>query len=149
MTTPKPSSFNNSFAVLDIESIDKNSRQYPCFINAIYWVNHINSYSNNEEELFKSFMIKLLDKIENGSKTYIIAQNFSIIDGVLLLKHLFQFGEVYPLMHNGKLITIKLVDRENNNTKTLIFKDSYLTLDRSLRNLCQAFKVKSIKSYFP
>lgn len=140
---------SNEFYTLDIESININSRQHPYLINAYDGIQHINSYGNNEEELFKSFITKLLEKIELGSQTYIYAHNFSTYDGILLLKHLFQFGKVSPLLHNGKLMSIKLVVREGNKTKTLIFKDSYLMLTSSLRNLCNAFKVKSIKSYFP
>jgi DNA polymerase type B, organellar and viral len=68
-----------------------------------------------------------------------------------LLKHLFEFGKVEPIIHNGKIISIKLIIKgENKNDNiTIIFKDSYLTLTSSLRNLCTAFNVESSKGHFP
>jgi len=64
-----------------------------------------------------------------------------------MLKHLFKFGKVEPIIHNGKLISIKLTIKEDN--KTIIFKDSFLLLPHSLRNLCKAFNIDVPKGYFP
>jgi hypothetical protein len=101
--------------------------------------------------LFKEFMDKLLLQLEKGSRTYIYAHNLSTFDGVLILKHLFNYGEVKPLLHNGKIISIKLIVKAENqkDNKTILFKDSYLTLTSSLRNLCKAFNIDSSKGYFP
>jgi hypothetical protein len=94
-------------------------------------------------------MDKLLSTIKAGT-TVIYAHNFSGFDGIFLLRHLFNYGRVEPLLFNGKLISVKLiVTCKNKSKKTIIFKDSYLLLPLSLRKLCFAFKVESIKSYFP
>jgi hypothetical protein len=96
-------------------------------------------------------MDKLLLKLEKGSKYYIYAHNLGTFDGVLILKHLFKFGKVEPILHNGKIISIKLIVKglTKDENITLIFKDSYLTLTSSLRNLCRAFNVESSKGHFP
>jgi hypothetical protein len=66
------------------------------------------------------------------------------------MKHLYAFGRVKPLLHNGKLISISLfVDIKGHKNKTIIFKDSYLMLPQSLRQLCKSFKVEIHKGHFP
>ena len=66
------------------------------------------------------------------------------------MKHLINFGEVKPLIHNGKLISIKLrINIKGHKGKTIIFKDSFLMLPLSLRDLGKSFKVEVSKSYFP
>jgi hypothetical protein len=69
--------------------------------------------------------------------------------GVLILKHLFKFGKVKPIIFNGKLISITFMFKYNGIVKTIIFKDSFLMLPSSLRSLCEAFQVESVKGYFP
>jgi len=142
---------NNNFITLDIETVNINTRQTPYLINCYDGKQHINSYNKDEDLLFKEFFTNLISRLEKGTITYIYAHNLSTFDGVLLLKHLFQFGKVEPLLHNGKIISIKLIVKSENKKDniTIIFKDSYLTLTSSLRDLCTAFKVKSSKGYFP
>jgi len=67
------------------------------------------------------------------------------------MKHLLEYGKLEPLLFNGKLISIKLQIKNENKSesKTLVFKDSYLLLPLSLRKLCKAFKVLVPKSFFP
>jgi len=48
---------SNEFYILDIESVDINSRQHPYLINAYDGAQHLNCYGNNEEEFSK---LKLL-----------------------------------------------------------------------------------------
>lgn len=51
---------------------------------------------------------------------------------------------------NRTLLQINLSDKDlKNKNRTLIFKDSYLTLPASLRNLCTAFDITTSKGYFP
>jgi len=45
-------------------------------------------------------------------------------------------------------IEVKL-NIKGHEGKVLLFKDSYLLLPYSLRSLCDAFSIDSIKSYFP
>jgi hypothetical protein len=142
---------------LDIETVYKNNRHTPYLVNAFDGKDHITSFNNDEDKLFKEFITKLLTKIKDcagtSSKTYIYAHNLSSFDGILILKHLIPFGKVEPIYHNGIIISIKLIIKDNpagdNKNLTLIFKDSYLTLPSSLRDLCKAFNIDSTKGYFP
>jgi len=90
----------------------------------------------------------------------VYAHNFSSFDGIFLLNHLLPFGDVEPLLFNGRLISIKLkinikgvpgTDNELTkwNGKTIIFKDSYLLLPVSLRKLALTFNCTKIKGIFP
>ena len=66
------------------------------------------------------------------------------------MKHLIKFGEVKPLIHNGKLISITLkVNIKGHKNKIIIFKDSLLMLLLSLRELCYSFNIQNSKGYFP
>jgi len=133
----------NDFITLDIETVTINNKVTPYLINSFDGRHHLNSYNENEEILFKSFFTNLISSLEKGSRTYIYAHNLGTFDGVLLLKHLFPLGKVEPLLHNGKLITIKLIIKATNkeDNKIIIFKDSYLTLTSSLRNITSAFNI--------
>ena len=140
------------FITLDIETIYINNRHTPYLVNGFDGKDHITSFNNDEDELFKDFIKKLLVKIEDyaSTKIHIYAHNLSTFDGVLMLKHLIPFGKVEPIYHNGIIISIKLIIKDSKDIKrTLIFKDSYLTLPSSLRNLCKAFNIPITKGYFP
>ena len=101
--------------------------------------------------LFNEFINNLLTQFENGNNTLIVyAHNLSGFDGYLILKHLLPFGKTKPLKHNGKLISIKLnLNIKGHKIKTIIFKDSFLLLPLSLRQLCNSFKLEFSKAYFP
>ena len=107
----------------------------------------------NQSKLFNEFIHNLLNlfEYEKGDKSLIVyAHNLSSFDGVFLMKHLFSFGKVIPLLHNGKIISIKLrVGIKGHKNKRIIFKDSLLMLPLSLRDLGDSFKVGALKSYFP
>ena len=145
----KESALKNNFITLDIETITKENKKIPYLINAYNGRHHLTSFNSNENELFQEFIPKLISLIEKGKETFIYAHNLSTFDGVLILKHLFKFGKVKPLIHHGKIISIKLIVNIEGVTSTIIFKDSYLLLSKSLRELCVAFNVESPKGYFP
>jgi len=69
---------------------------------------YITSYGKDQNTLFKSFFNQLLSKIKPGTKTIISAHNFSGLDGIFTLKHLLSYGQVTPLIFNGRLISIKV-----------------------------------------
>lgn len=127
----------NEFYTMDIETITVNNKVIPYLINAYNGRHHLNSFNSNETELFKGFFDKLISNLEKGSQTIIYAHNLSTFDGVLILKHLFQYGKVTPILFNGKLITIKFKDINVKGLelegKTIIFKDSMLLLPQSIR----------------
>jgi len=107
----------------------------------------------NQLKLFNEFIHNLLTlfKYKKGSKSLIVyAHNLSRFDGVFIMKYLMSFGKVKPLMHNGKLISITLkVNIKGHKNKTIIFKDSFLMLPLSLRDLCNSFKIEAPKGHFP
>jgi len=66
------------------------------------------------------------------------------------MKQLFQFGEVTPLIDDGRIISIKVkIGMKKSEMKTIHFKDSYLLLPIPLRALSSTFKFVVSKSYFP
>jgi hypothetical protein len=95
-------------------------------------------------------MDKVLARLENG-KTIFYAHNLASFDGIFILKHLIKYGKVEPILNNGKIISITLTVKgeSKKDIKTLVFKDSYLMLPSSLRKLCTAFNVNTIKTNFP
>ena len=144
---------NSDFHIIDIETIKKDGKLIPYLICGYNGTDYITSYANStidQKTLFTSFFEQLLSKIKPG-KTYVYAHNLSGFDGIFLMKHLLSFGKVTPLLFNGKIISIKVKVTGNNksDTKTIVFKDSYLLLPLSLRKLCEAFEVESSKGYFP
>src|ERR1700712_139109 len=151
-------SLNTEFITFDIETISKNNKLIPYLICAYNGTDYITSFGNNVHDLFSNFIKELLTFIKKDNKTITVyAHNFSSFDGVFLLKHLLPFGIVEPLLYNGKLITVKLkilIEEENSelikyNGKTIIFKDSYLLLPVSLRNLALTYKCTESKGIFP
>jgi len=66
------------------------------------------------------------------------------------MRHLFEFGDVMPLIDDARIICIKvkLGDKESE-MKTIIFKDSMLLLPMPLRALCSTFYIVMAKTFFP
>src|SRR6201992_1337145 len=148
---------NYTFVTMDIETVRSEGKLLPYLISAYNGTDFISSYAkvaNNvidQKELFNSFMNQLLTffKGRNNALT-VYAHNLSSFDGVFLMKHLLPYGKVEPLIHNGKIISIKLrLGIEGHINKTILFKDSYLLLPVSLRNLCNAFNILIPKAHFP
>jgi hypothetical protein len=69
-------------------------------------------------------------------------------DIIFLLKYLVKLGDVNPIIHNGRIISINLNYGKDLEYK-LQFKDSYLILLSSLAKLTKGFMVESQKSIFP
>jgi len=147
------------FVTMDIETVKSNDgKLQPYLISAFNGSNYITSYGNivngviDQKELFNSFMLQLLTFISKWRKIAltVYAHNLSSFDGVFLMKHLLPFGKVEPLIHNGKIISIKLtLSIKGYKGRTILFKDSYLLLPVSLRKLCDAFNILIPKAHFP
>jgi hypothetical protein len=75
----------------------------------------------------------------------IYLHNFSKFDGYFLVKYLAKLGTCDPIIHKGKIISLKF----NYNNYNITFKDSYLLLPSSLRKLSNSFSVESHKGIFP
>jgi hypothetical protein len=139
------------FATMDIETIKENGKLVPYLICAYNGYRSIESYGLNREELFKNFIHKLVTMIPpKALKLTAYAHNLSGFDGVFLMNQLVKFGEVEPLVFNGKIMSIKVhLNIEGYIGRTIIFKDSYLLLPNSLRKLGELFKIEVAKTYFP
>jgi DNA polymerase type B, organellar and viral len=146
--TKVDSSILNDFLTMDIETISQDGKLIPYLITAYNGIDYITSYGKDQKEIFNIFFDQLLSMIKDGV-TKVYAHNLSGFDGIFLMKHLLSFGEVTPLLFNGKLLSIKVKIVCKNKTKTIIFKDSFLLLPLSLRKLCVAFNVETPKGYFP
>ena len=150
-------SINNRFITMDIETITQNNKLIPYLICAYNGLGKIHSYAEiangviNQKALFNNFITQLLTLFTNESNVITVyAHNFSAFDGIFLLRHLLPYGKVIPLLHNGKLISIKLrLNVDGYTNKTIVFKDSLLLLPLSLRELCKAFDLSVVKGYFP
>jgi hypothetical protein len=129
---------NNNFYTMDIETITKDNKLTPYLICAYNGKDSVISYSLDQKVLFNTFFDQLLANVKSTATVY--AHNLSSFDGIFLLKH---------LLFNGKLISIKIKILSEGNSKTILFKDSYLLLPLSLRKLCTAFNIPIPKGYFP
>ena len=147
---------NNIFCTIDIETVNINGNHNPYLICGYINGQYIKSYATELTEeaqsaMFNNFIKQLLQF--KGVK-YVYAHNFSGFDGILLLKYLISYegATVKPLIFNGKLMGIEFKYQDPNNPKNkvnLIFKDSFLLLPMSLSKLCGAFKVPTVKTFFP
>jgi len=141
-----------NFVTMDIETIrNSNGELIPYLIKAWNKSRMIESYSGKQNILFNNFITELMNNFFNNSnKLYVYAHNLSGFDGIFLMRHLMSVGKVEPLLFNGKLICIKVkLNISGYEGKTIIFKDSFLLLPFSLRNLCVSFGVVVPKGYFP
>lgn len=141
----------NFFVTLDIETIKQNGKLIPYLICAYNGSRAVYSYTLDQEKLFKNFILKLVTMIPpKALKLTAYAHNLSGFDGVFLMNQLVKFGEVEPLVFNGKIMSIKVhLNIEGYIGRTITFKDSYLLLPNSLRKLCELFKIEVAKTYFP
>ena len=90
----------------------------------------------------KSIMIRKY----NGYNIYI--HNLAKFDIIFLFKYLIELGNVSPIIHNGRIISINLNYGKNLEYR-LQFKDSYLILLAALSKLTKGFFTEKQKSIFP
>jgi len=110
---------------MDIETITQNNKIVPYLICAYNGIDYITSFSKNQSELFTNFITSLTGLFyKKSNKLIVYAHNLSGFDGVLLMRYLMSFGKVEPLLHNGRLISIKIkLNTVGNVGKTIIFKN--------------------------
>ena len=138
------------FYTMDIETIKQgNGKLAPYLICGYSGHDYITSFNNDPKGLFTFFIEQLLSKFKPGI-TIIYAHNLSAFDGIFIMRHLFDHGEVIPIIDDSRIISITVkVGNKKSGVKTIIFKDSYLLLPRPLRALCATFYIEMAKSYFP
>ena len=99
---------------------------------------------SNEKEMLRDSILYLMKRKYHKYKVYL--HNFSRFDAVFLLTTITEICDnVLPIKRDGNFINIKLIFA---NKYCLYFRDSFLLLPSSLRNLAENFKVDN-KEIFP
>lgn len=163
----------NKFITMDLET--QLTETNKGLIHTPYLLSWYGFYPNSDgilEEITKSYYITdykdfgdLLKNVFKDLLPYkgytVYFHNFAKFDSYFLLKYLIEFGEINPIIHNNKLISLtftynkNLSNLEEESTiedligTKLIFNDSYLLLPSSLKNLSKSFNVSKPKSIFP
>lgn len=131
---------------------------------------------DNVKDLFSDFIKTLIKWGRSTSVLEVFAHNFAGFDGIFLLKHILPYGEIKPIYHKGRLISVNLIIKAVKTIEgaegeiktvpnvlnfkdgtswkikrnlTIKFKDSFLFLPISLRSLAHTFRVSIYKGYFP
>ena len=136
----------NKFLTLDIETFIKDGIHIPYAISIFDGLNTLSYYLTDFKDsnamlisAIKNIMVKKYDNY----KVYI--HNMARFDAIFLLKILANLGEIKPIIHNDKIISITF----RLNDYVLTFKDSQQMLIGSLRSLAKSFGVETQKSIFP
>lgn len=140
----------SKFITMDIETrTNQSTGELEPYLIAWFDGSRSQSYFLSEhltsKDIIQSAVKSLLRSKYNGYKIYI--HNLANFDGIFLMKVLIELGDVKPLIHNGKIISIQL--QSENKKITLHFRDSYQILLSSLRKLGKAFNVDTVKGDFP
>jgi DNA polymerase type B, organellar and viral len=139
----------NNFITLDIETYIKDNTLIPYCIS-IYEGERTYSYFisdfNDSQDLILTALKSIMIRKYNGFSVYI--HNMAKFDIIFLLKHLVKLGDVKPIIHNGRIISINLNFGKDLEYR-LQFKDSYLILLASLAKFTKGFGVETQKSVFP
>ena len=146
---PKSNKLANNFITLDIETYIKNNVLIPYCISIydgkIAYSYFISDFKDSQD-LILTALKSILTRKYNGYNVYM--HNMAKFDIIFLLKHLVKLGDVTPIIHNGRIISINLNFGKNLEYR-LQFKDSYLILLASLDKLTKGFIVETLKSIFP
>ena len=138
---------------MDIETREEDDQLIPYCISLYDGVKCSSFYLSDyidSTEMLVSAILSIMRRKYNGYKVYL--HNFSRFDGVFLLK-IFALvsDEIIPVIRDDKIIELRLkygLDREGRPRYQLIFRDSYLLLSHSLKDLTKFFNVEN-KGLFP
>jgi hypothetical protein len=149
-TIKKSVELTEGFLTLDIETfINKDNILIPYLISFFdgqkSYSFYLSEHKNVEEMMINCFFTLFVRKY-NGYKIYI--HNLAKFDIIFLLKYLAKVGDLEPIIHHNKIISLK-VKFGSKNQYQMEFKDSYLILLSSLIKLCKGFGVETIKTIFP
>jgi hypothetical protein len=139
----------NNFITIDIETYIVNGLLTPyliCFYDGKNFFSFYLSDYNSVEQMMLDCLKSILKRKYKGYNVY--AHNLAKFDIIFLFKYLLKLGTIHPVIHNGKIIFLKINYGENGKYK-IIFKDSLLLLLTSLKSLCKSFKIEDSKSIFP
>nr|QWO71383.1 DNA polymerase [Termitomyces sp. Mi165-7] len=143
----KESDYKNKFITMDFETrvIDDKMSIYCC---SIFDGKNITSYYlndfNNKEEMLREALKSLFLRKYRGYKVFL--HNFSNFDVIFILNGLVDVAQdISFILNDNNFIYLILKFSENYN---LNFRDSFLLLPSSLRNLARSFNVQA-KGIFP
>jgi hypothetical protein len=136
-----------NFITMDLETRLCNNIMSPyaisIFDGKITTSFYLSDYMSSEQMLMGAIQY-LMKRKYNNYKIY--CHNFSNFDAVFLLRILTQCSDkIKPVIRDGRIIDIKFSFGKEYN---LYFRDSYLLLPASLRDLARNFKVED-KGIFP
>jgi DNA polymerase type B, organellar and viral len=139
----------NNFITIDIETYIINGLMTPyliCFYDGKNFFSFYLSDYNSVEEMMLDCLKSILKRKYKGYSVY--AHNLAKFDIIFLLKYLVKLGNIKPIIHNGKFISVTIAYGDNNQYN-IEFKDSILLLLYSLKSLCTSFNIEEGKSIFP
>lgn len=112
-----------------------------------YIFKNINTWS---QELCMFLKNNIMKRKYDYYKIYI--HNFSYFDAIFLIDSLSSLGEIKPVFRDTKILKITFKYKINENDKRicrLIFYDSNLIFQASLRKLSKSFTIENKKTFFP
>jgi hypothetical protein len=140
----------NNFLTLDIETYKTIDGILTPFCISFFDGKNVSNFwltdYSSSEELVLSALSSLLKRKYNNWNVYM--HNMAKFDIIFLFKYLVEIAELYPVIHNNRIISIVANYGENKKYK-INFRDSFLILLNSLSGLCKSFKVDSPKIQFP
>lgn len=131
---------------MDLETRNINGKIYPYAVSLydgnIFKFLYLSYYENSDDLLKASIMYLILNKYNNYT---VYLHNFSKFDGIFLVKILTDLSnKVNIIMRDSSILSVIFHFGKNK----LYFKDSYLMLPLSLKNLAKQFNVED-KGIFP
>ena len=132
---------------MDLETINIDNIMVPyaiCWYNgdesSAYVSDNLQKDKLNPELAFFEGVKAAMDEIciREYKNFTIYFHNFAKFDSYFLIKQLVKLGKVKPIIHKGKIITMKFT---HTNGYSVFFKDSYLLLPKSLRELGKSFNI--------
>nr|BAM29335.1 dpoB [Lentinula edodes] len=146
---------DTNYGTFDIETaLDINNKFIPVscgWKNKKNYKDYIITNYDSTESMFKN----CFDDMFNHNNYTWYAHNLGGFDSVFILNILFKFyTKTKVQFKDGKPLSIKvsITTKDNNNknnTKNLVFKDSYKIQPFSIRNLIKANDITTQKLYFP
>ena len=155
---PKNIKQNRKIITMDLETILVNNIHVPYLlswfdgkISKSYLIPNLvvakqpGNLDNNILSIVKDAITDICIRKYRNYNIYL--HNFSKFDGYLLIKYLNKLGNCFPIIHKGRIIQVKF--KLKNSKYKITFKDSYLLLPSSLRDLCKSLDIKDSKGIFP
>lgn len=151
-----------NFITFDIETRTINNKMLAyciCFYDGINKKSFYLSEFNSSEDMVMSGIKLLFTKIKSLNNIYkyngftVYAHNFSRFDSIFLLKYLVKYViendySINIIKRDSDLVNISIKSKIEGEDFELSFRDSYLLLQGSLKNLAKSFKVED-KGIFP